>query len=407
MRLLLIILLALAAAPATAKDKKDQPKPLRTLIKDARTAIKNAKGQGDAEKRLLEALARPALKRRDSLDILFLCAELQQSVNAGENMKAYLKQKYDTTLFFASILAAYRYVIRTDSLDALQAKPVYQQKGRDLMARHRPNLLAGGKWLIRHNKPKEAYPYLDTYLHTIGRTRITDPDSVRYRTEYWATYAAYHGQLNAEVLQHIDTAIVGARADTTRMALMEIRALTYERLADHAHYIQALHDGNHAYPADNYFFLHLIDDIQERKAYREGIDLADQQLMRVGPRAEYYLAKSIMYLRLDCDDPAIVMADSTLALAPDNAEALYNKGTAYIHKAVRYAETACTDLRRPECRRDRDTIISLYRHALTPMQRLRTLQPDNPDRWGRPLYRIYLYLNMGKEFDEIDRLLNK
>ena len=29
------------------------------------------------------------------------------------------------------------------------------------------------------------------------------------------------------------------------------------------------------------------------------------------------------------------------------------------------------------------------------------------DQWALPLYTIYLNLNMGKEFDEIDKLLNQ
>ena len=29
------------------------------------------------------------------------------------------------------------------------------------------------------------------------------------------------------------------------------------------------------------------------------------------------------------------------------------------------------------------------------------------DKWGTPLYTIYLNLNMGKEFEEIDRIINQ
>ena len=39
------------------------------------------------------------------------------------------------------------------------------------------------------------------------------------------------------------------------------------------------------------------------------------------------------------------------------------------------------------------------------MEKLRQLQPDKQERWLSPLYRIYLNLNLGKEFDEIDALM--
>ena len=53
----------------------------------------------------------------------------------------------------------------------------------------------------------------------------------------------------------------------------------------------------------------------------------------------------------------------------------------------------------------RQKIKELYALARPPMEKVRQLQPDNLIRWAQPLYRIYLYLNMGDEFDEIDKLL--
>ena len=39
------------------------------------------------------------------------------------------------------------------------------------------------------------------------------------------------------------------------------------------------------------------------------------------------------------------------------------------------------------------------------MEKYRQLVPDDNARWAPALYRIYLNLNMGKEFEEIDRLM--
>jgi hypothetical protein len=41
------------------------------------------------------------------------------------------------------------------------------------------------------------------------------------------------------------------------------------------------------------------------------------------------------------------------------------------------------------------------------MEQYRKLMPQEKDKWAPVLYRIYLNLNMGKQFDEIDRLLKK
>ena len=38
------------------------------------------------------------------------------------------------------------------------------------------------------------------------------------------------------------------------------------------------------------------------------------------------------------------------------------------------------------------------------IERFRLLAPDQKDKWMPLLYTIYLNLNMGKEFDEINRI---
>ena len=38
------------------------------------------------------------------------------------------------------------------------------------------------------------------------------------------------------------------------------------------------------------------------------------------------------------------------------------------------------------------------------MEKYRTLVPEAKSKWLAPLYTIYLNLNMGKEFDEIDKI---
>ena len=50
-------------------------------------------------------------------------------------------------------------------------------------------------------------------------------------------------------------------------------------------------------------------------------------------------------------------------------------------------------------------IVDYYASALGYLERYRTLRPDEKDRWGFPLYTIYLNLNMGEAFDEIDKIL--
>jgi hypothetical protein len=60
-----------------------------------------------------------------------------------------------------------------------------------------------------------------------------------------------------------------------------------------------------------------------------------------------------------------------------------------------------------EPRKYRTELTKLYTQARPYMEAYRKLAPDRVQRWAPALYRIYLNLNMGKQFEEIDRVLKK
>ena len=81
------------------------------------------------------------------------------------------------------------------------------------------------------------------------------------------------------------------------------------------------------------------------------------------------------------------------------AVAWHNAGMAYFNQAVTIGkgERLNSKMKRQ--------MTEKYRHAMRYMERYRQLRPERQDRWGLPLYTIYLNLNMGTKFDEIDRLI--
>lgn len=75
--------------------------------------------------------------------------------------------------------------------------------------------------------------------------------------------------------------------------------------------------------------------------------------------------------------------------------------------AVISHDSSCKDADNPQYNIDKQKTLDLYRKARPCMEKVRKLQPEMMDRWAPALYRIYLNLNLGEEFVEIDRLLNK
>mgnify|MGYP003356678363 FL=1 len=95
--------------------------------------------------------------------------------------------------------------------------------------------------------------------------------------------------------------------------------------------------------------------------------------------------------------------DICLQLIKENdkfADAYCNIGLAYFDQAIELAKMQ-------QNRSKRAKINKLYETAMPYLEQYKKLAPKARDKWLAPLYTIYLNLNMGKEFDEIDRLRNE
>ena len=409
--ILLILLLCLPFAGRA----EDKPVKVKNLLSEAKAAIKNAKNQANAEKNLMAVVNRDDVTNDKRAEIYFMGEELQRSQNDAENMKLYLKQPYDTVKFFSTILRMYEYLLLCDSVESLPneqgvVKYKYRSKGRELMKAYRSNLLNGGKFLMKRNKHADAFPYFDVYLKTARHSIFEDYPNIKGDTllphvSYWATIAAYNANQPALALKHIDEAIQGTDGEV-RISLQEYKVRCYEVQKQDSLWLENLLLGAKLYPAHDYFFLHLMDVYMQQQAYDKGIALCDSMLQKVGNRSIYWYGESQMYLQLKNFDETIRTADEALKCDEKMADAYYNKGIAYLNKAVVFAETACNDVRDPKCQKDRQTLLELYRQAKGPMEQLRKLAPEDSKRWAMPLYRIYLNLNMGAEFAEMEKIVN-
>ena len=98
-------------------------------------------------------------------------------------------------------------------------------------------------------------------------------------------------------------------------------------------------------------------------------------------------------------DECISICDSLIAENDSLAGAYYNAGLAYFDQAVKL------DKKNQINSKNKTKMFDLYRRSMHYLQKFRALCPEDKNKWALPLYTIYLKLNMGKEFDEIDQIL--
>lgn len=358
---------------------------MKKRFREAHSSIKAGSGQENIERILLDSMALSTITDKIKAEGYHLCALLEQSMNDGLNMKAYLKQNLDTIKLYNTILSIYRHTLKSDSLDD---KGRFEDKNRKLRALHRENLLGGGKFLYRKAKWSEAYSFFDMFL----KTSTADTDSVLGRVAYWATVCGMNVNNPFHVLEYVNTAIA-LSPEALQPALAEYKARSYVHIGDSSRWLEVLEEGVDRYPAHNYFFLNLMDYYMRHGQAERGLAVTDSLLRTVGDRAVYWFAMSMFALAQGDYEKCVAMSDECLKREPDNVDALYNKGISLLNMTL---EEKSQSRRRV-----------LFRHALEPMERVRELSPDDLQRWGNPLYRIYLNLNMGKKFEEIDKLLER
>ena len=405
--ILALFTFALSVGSADKKDKKEQPVKLRTLFKTAKLALKNSNNHDAAEQGLLAALPREDVDNKDRARIFYTAALLQQNLNGVHNRSAYLKQKYDTVAFFATTLRMYQHLMNCDSVDMIpNAKGVvkrkYQSDVASLMKKHRKNLLNGGIFQMKKKAYPVAFDYMDAYL----KTNRNPKDTIIPRVSYWATICAYNAKNPVNTRRYIDAAIAWADS-AQKPVLQEYKARTYVWQNDEKNWLKELNTGVKRYPEHDYFFLNLLDWYNTHHQYEQGLALADSLLDVHHEKPLFWYAKSLLSLGKEDYQNCIQFSDSCIIRDKNYDDAYYNKGLSFCNLALIAQQDACNDLKDPKCIEDRRVIQSLYQSARPCMEKVRQLQPEYSARWASPLYRIYLNLNMGKEFDEIDAVLKK
>lgn len=382
------------------------------VLKEAKTAIKNGSDLENAEKKLLEAVTSGEVKPSKRAQYYYMAALVNRKINDLENVKLYLKQSYDTVKFFNSI---YNMFVRFQQCDSVEMRPdekgrvsiKYRKKGHDILMAYRTNLLNGGKFYLRKNDYAKAFPYFDLYIACASypmfeKDFFLQSDTLITKAAYWATLSAYNQKDAANTLKHVDLAL---QLDAHRPYLQEYKARSYQMLQDTDKWLETLKEGLVNYPQHPYFFVNLMDYFNESQKYEEGINFADTMIKYNPQSTLFWYAKSAVLMNMHRYEECIAVSDSVLKIDSTYVDAYYNKGISYCNLAVLKTEKLNPKAGKAQYQKERKAVAELYKKALPPMTKVRELAPADTTRWASPLYRIYLNLNMGKEFDEMDRIL--
>lgn len=387
-----LTLLLLLIIPCLALAQKKE-------LSQARTILKSKRGVEQAEQLMTKLLKDSANRQDKRIYAVWYESVLMQYQAVNE--KLYMKQRQDTAQFFELTRRLFNVAEALDSLDMRpdrkgRVDPEFRKENAEQLMKFRPNLFVASTYFVRKSDFKKAYDFMEAYMDCARQPLFTGYhlDSLDERmpeAAYWATYCGY--RMNDPVLtlryRHLalrDT----ARAEYTLQYMSEAR----RQLNDDSLYMETLREGFRRYPTNSYFFPRLMDYYTARGDNAEALNVVNRALEVNDSSMLYLYAKSTVLFNMGRYDESIALSDTLIARNDSMPDPYYNAGTAYLNKALKLHPL-----------REKKQLKLTYQKARPYMERYRQLAPDQKQKWGPALYRIYLNLNMGRQFDEIDQLM--
>ena len=373
----LLILSLSSAVPAAAQRKE---------IAQAKDNVKAGKKLAEAEASMRHLLADSANRDNDKIWLVLFDAVRKQYEALNEQM--YLKQTTDTASLFD---VTYRLFGVLEGLDSVDARPdrkgrvelKYRRKHASWLNTYRRNLQTGGLFFMAKGDYLKAWTFFDAYIDCARQPlfssyNLAQKDPIMPKVAFNAVFCGHRASSPEKTLAHADL----AQADTTAC-------------------LAVLHKGFDAYPKSDYFFSHLFDYYFRSADTCRALSLCDRALKADSLSFVARFAKSSVLLLQGHYDECLVLSDALIAADSTKADPYLNAALAYYNQAVALDNQKLTN------RTQRRQMQQLYRKALPYMERYRKLAPEAQSKWAMPLYTIYLNLNMGKEFEEIDGLMKK
>ncbi len=401
-RVLFSMVLLMAVSFAFAQEKN---------VKEAKSIAGEVKPDfAKAEQLINEALTNPETK--DNAATWDVAGYIQKRINEKEMENAYLRKPYDTLKVYNSVLNMYNYYVKCDELAQIpnekgKIKNKYRSANSKTILAERPNLINGGIQYFNLNKNEDALKYFAAYvdaatLPMMEKENLLEKDTILPQVAYYATLAADRVGDKDAVMKYAQYAL---KDKENGQFAMQLLTDAYKAKGDTAKWVEKLQEGIVKFPENQYFFANLVDYYSSSNQNDKAMQFADDMLAKDPNNKLYLYVKAYLYHNMKGYEKAIEFYKKTLDIDPAYAEACSNLGLVYLLQAQEYADKAPADINDPNYATAQAEIKKFYEAAKPYYEKARELKPDQKDLWLQGLYRVYYNLNMGPEFEEIEKMM--
>lgn len=380
--------------------------------------VKEAKRMADssnpdfpkAETLINEAMTNPETK--DQPNTWNVAGQIQKIMVDKESQKAYLQQPYDTAMAYNGICNMFNYFLKCDELEQIpnekgKVKFKYRNGNSETMKTERPNLINGGIYYFNLDDNPNAFKFFSMYVDAskskmLEKEDYINKDTLLSQIAYYAALSAAKEKDYQNVLKY--TPLASTHKEVGKYAL-EFQADAYKSLKDTANWIATLKEGIQKFPDYSYFFGHLVDYYANTGDFEDAMLFADGMIAKDPNNPFFLYVKGYLFQNLKNYDQAIEFYKKTIEVDPKYAEAYSNLGLLYCQMGLDYAEKVTANVNDPNFATEQTKIKKFYEDARPYYEKARQLKPDQQDLWLNGLYTIYYKLNLGKEFEEIEKMM--
>ena len=375
-------------------------------IQTAKDQVKAGKNLDQAAASMKKLLADSANRTNRKIWTIYFDAVRKQYEQGNE--KLYLKQKYDTAQLFNYTRQLFEVAFQYDSVETAPDKKgrrdfEFRKGHSDYLAHIRSNLYNGGIWFLNKKKYPDAFKFFDCYIECASQPMFKqrnygEKDKHLPTAAYYAVYSGYKMKDPKATLHHSYEAL----KDTVHYNYMlQYLAETYMLEKDTARYVASLKEGFKRVPTFPYFFPRLVEYYVVRNQLDSAMKVVNEALTVVPDSDVYLAAKSNLLLEQGKLQECIEVSKKVIEVNQKLGDPYYNAGICYFNLAVEQ------DKNSHNSRKVKEQVEENYKKALPYLVKYREMEPKEQGKWAFPLYTIYLNLNMGKEFDEIDKVMKQ
>ncbi len=389
--LLLLLSLSLATAQTTTKAAR---KNVKKQLSTARDNIRKGTNLEDAEHQMRILLEDSANIDNEKIWLTLFDAIRKQHEALNEAL--YLKQESDTAKFFTHILHLFDVMESTDSIDSR-----HRNKHAAYLHPLRKNLYNGGTFYMKRKDYGEAYKYFDTYLSCQDQPLFVSyhfDEGEMATAAVWATYCGYKLTDADKVERYAQLALKDGKREKY---VLQYMAVAYAQRDDTVAYHHTLLRGFDKYTDNPFFFKRLAMHYSKNNRHDDVLALAEKLLAVDSVNVAALEAKGSALFHKEQYPECIEVSLRTIDLAPLRSLAYANAGLSFYNQTVPLAQ------KKQKTREDTLQLRDLYIRALPYLEKERQMEPTAVDLWGIPLYNIYFNLNMGDEFEEMEKILSE